>query len=52
MEAKLKQYARYRVLIIDEIGYLNLDQKAANIFFQLISLRYEKKSTIITTNKA
>ena len=52
LETKLKQYARYRVLIIDEIGYLNLDQKAANLFFQLISLRYEKKSTIITTNKA
>lgn len=52
LEKRLKQYTRYRVLIIDEIGYLNLDQKAANIFFQLISRRYEKRSTIITTNKA
>lgn len=52
LDKKLKQFTAYRVLIIDEIGYLNLDSKAANLFFQLISLRYEKKSTIITTNKA
>lgn len=50
LEAKLKQYARYRLLIIDEIGYLNLDSRAANLMFQLISRRYEKRSTIITTN--
>nr|WP_277031409.1 ATP-binding protein [Sharpea azabuensis] len=41
-----------RLLIIDEIGYLNLDSEDANLFFQLISLRYEKKSTVITTNKS
>lgn len=52
LEKRLKLYTRYRVLIIDEIGYLNLDEKAANLFFQLISRRYEKRSTIITTNKA
>lgn len=50
LEAKLKHYAKYRLLIIDEIGYLNLDSTAANLIFQLISRRYEKKSTIITTN--
>ena len=33
------------------IGYINLDREAANLFFQLISMRYEHKSTIITTNK-
>ena len=52
LEKRLKLYTRYKVLIIDEIGYLNLDEKAANLFFQLISRRYEKRSTIITTNKA
>ncbi len=52
LEKRLKQYVRYKVLIIDEIGYINLDKQAANLFFQLISRRYEKKSTIITTNKA
>ena len=33
LEKRLKLYMRYRVLIIDEIGYLNLDEKAANLFF-------------------
>lgn len=51
LEKRLKQFSSYRVLIIDEIGYLNLDSQSANLFFQLISMRYEKKSTIITTNK-
>lgn len=50
LDAKLKHYGRYRLLIIDEIGYLNLDSTAANLLFQLINRRYEKKSTIITTN--
>lgn len=52
LEKRLKQFASYRILIIDEIGYLNMDVSSANLFFQLISLRYEKKSTIITTNKS
>ena len=52
LEKRLKQYARYKVLIIDEIGYINLDTQSANLFFQLISRRYEKKSTILTTNKS
>lgn len=51
LEKRLKQYSSYRVLIIDEIGYLNIDLQGANLFFQLISKRYERKSTIITTNK-
>lgn len=51
LDKRLKQFASYRVLIIDEIGYLNLDKESANLFFQLISMRYERKSTIITTNK-
>jgi DNA replication protein DnaC len=38
-------------LIIDEIGYLPVDQLGANLFFQLITKRYEKNSTIITTNQ-
>jgi DNA replication protein DnaC len=39
------------VLIIDEIGYLPIEKDGANMFFQLINKRYEKSSTIITTNK-
>lgn len=51
LETKLKHYAKYKLLIIDEIGYLPIDQQGANLFFQLINKRYEKKSTIITTNQ-
>lgn len=50
LEARLKFYAKYKVLIIDEVGYMPIDQDAANMFFQLIAKRYEKNSTIITTN--
>lgn len=50
LESRLKFYAKYKVLIIDEIGYMPIDTDAANIFFQLIAKRYEKNSTIITTN--
>lgn len=48
---RLKQFAKYKVLIVDEIGYLPLDIKGANLFFQLIAKRYEKNSTILTSNK-
>lgn len=50
LEQKLKFYNKYRLLIIDEIGFLPISKDDANIFFQLIAKRYEKKSTIITTN--
>lgn len=52
LESRLKFYAKYRVLIIDEIGYMPIDTDTANMFFQLIARRYEKNSTIITTNMA
>jgi DNA replication protein DnaC len=48
---KLKTFAKYRVLIIDEIGYLPMDIQGANLFFQLIARRYEKNTTILTSNK-
>lgn len=50
LESKLKHFSRYRLLIIDEIGYLPIDAEDAKIFFQLIDQWYEKKSTILTTN--
>ena len=50
LEIRLKHFAKYKVLVIDEIGYLPIDNDSANLFFQLISERYEKHSTIITTN--
>ena len=50
LENRLKHYSKYKLLIIDEIGYLPIDEEDAKLFFQLIDLRYEKKSTILTTN--
>lgn len=52
LDQRLRSFTRYKLLIIDEIGYINLDKQSANLFFQLISRRYEQRSTIITTNKS
>ncbi len=52
LDEKLKTLAKYKLLIIDEVGYLPIDVEAANLLFQLINKRYEKSSTIITTNKS
>jgi DNA replication protein DnaC len=52
LDRYLAHLARYRLLIIDEIGYLPLDQQAAYCFFQLISKRYECSSTVFTSNKS
>jgi DNA replication protein DnaC len=48
---KLKTLGKYKLLIIDEIGYLPMDIQGANLFFQLITRRYERVSTIFTSNK-
>ncbi len=50
--SRLNHYAKYKVLIIDEMGFLPIDREGANLLFQLINKRYENHSTIITTNKA
>ena len=50
LERVLKQYANYDVLVIDEVGYLPFSRDGASLLFQLINMRYEKKSTLITTN--
>ncbi|MDO4468207.1 MAG: ATP-binding protein, partial [Bacillota bacterium] len=52
LDIRLKHFLKYKVLVIDEVGYLNMDEKSANLFFQLVSKRYEKKSTILTTNRS
>ena len=51
VEHFVKSYAKYKLLIIDELGYLPVDKVYASVFFQLVAARYEKKSTIITTNQ-
>ena len=50
LESRMKFFAKYKILIIDEIGYMPIDADSANLFFQLIARRYEKHCTIITTN--
>ena len=52
LDEKLKLYTVPRLLIIDEIGYLPIDQTGANLFFQLISRRYEKGPMILTSNQS
>ena len=48
---KLQHYQSQELLVIDEIGYLSLGSQGSNLFFQVISSRHERKSTIITTNR-
>lgn len=50
LDERIKHFSKYKVLIIDEIGYLPIGEQEAKMFFQLIDKRYEKKSTIITSN--
>ena len=50
LDARLKHFGKYRLLIIDELGYLPINKEDSNLFFQLIDMRYEKKSTIVTSN--
>jgi len=52
LEKKLRDLMKYKVLIIDEIGHLPFDEEGAHCLFQLISRRYEKSSTILTSNKS
>jgi DNA replication protein DnaC len=50
---KLRVYTEPALLIVDELGYLSLDQQSSNLFYQVISTRHsQKRSTIITTNTA
>lgn len=52
LEQRLKFFSKYKLLIIDEVGFLPLDTESSNLLFQLIARRYEKNSTIVTTNKS
>jgi DNA replication protein DnaC len=52
LEDKLKVFTVPRLLIIDEIGYLPIDRQGANLFFQLISRRYERGPMILTSNQS
>jgi len=52
LDRRMKVYLAPKVLIIDEMGYLPLDDLGATIFFQLVSARYERGSIILTSNKS
>ena len=52
LEERLSYYAGPKLLIIDELGYLPFEKNAANLFFQLVSRRYERSATMITTNRS
>ena len=48
---ELTKLGRYPLLVIDEVGYIPFEPEAANLFFQLVSARYERASLIVTSNK-
>jgi DNA replication protein DnaC len=52
LERRLAHYVRPHVLCIDEVGYLSYDNHAADLLFQLVNRRYEKRPVVLTTNLA
>ncbi len=51
LQLELLRLGRYPLLVIDEVGYIPFEADAANLFFQLVSSRYERASVIVTSNK-
>lgn len=51
LEKKLKEYTRVELLLLDELGYLPIDKRGADLMFQVIAARYECGSIVITTNR-
>jgi DNA replication protein DnaC len=52
LRRKLRQYAAPDLLVIDEVGYLSYSNRHADLLFELVSRRYQNKSTVVTTNRA
>ena len=52
MKQELKKYTRPALLILDELGFLPIDKKGADLLFQVFSLRYEQGAMVITSNRA
>ncbi len=52
LEERLTHYAKPKLLIIDELGYLPFEPDAAHLFFQLVSRRYERGAMLVTSNRA
>jgi DNA replication protein DnaC len=51
LSEKLTEFSKPKLLIVDELGYLPFERRAAHLFFQLVNRRYEKGSVLITTNQ-
>jgi DNA replication protein DnaC len=51
LETKLKEYVRPELLLLDELGYLPIDKRGADLMFQVVAARYESGSIVITTNR-
>jgi DNA replication protein DnaC len=51
LQDELTRLGRYPLIVIDEVGYIPFEAEAANLFFQLVSNRYERASVIVTSNK-
>ena len=51
LKPELRRYTTPALLILDEVGYLPIDQRGADLLFQVISARYERGSILLTTNK-
>jgi len=51
LRRRLRHYAGFQLLVIDEVGYLSYSDRHADLLFELVSRRYESKSTLITTNR-
>ena len=49
---RLKEYVRPQLLILDELGYLPIDKRGADLMFQVVASRYEAGSIVISTNRA
>ena len=52
LEERLGFFAKPKLLIVDELGYLPFEPNAAHLFFQLVSRRYERRSMLITSNRS
>ena len=50
-QRKLRTYANVGLLCVDEVGYLSFDDKSADLLYEVINRRYERKSVVLTTNR-
>lgn len=51
LDRRLRKYVRPELLLVDEVGYLSYEGRHADLFFEVVNLRHETKSIILTTNK-